>query len=237
MVHLVLVLEHPQVDALVGFRTSKESPSHVPLSSSFCYFSRLVVIYPSHLCYSLSCFFLLPTCSTQTPAPSTQHSVPRQPAQHSDPRHLAPALRPPTLQLPVTSTYRDQLARGRVLLGIGQLIRGPARASGRVSQVSPAHMGTSSCIGDWVSQVSANTYGDQLARVRVLPGIGNSYGDQLARVRVLPGIGQHIQGPTRANGQGHSGRRQAIREGGRPFGKEIGHRERRPRPLGRRQTI
>ena len=172
MVHLVLVLEHPRVDALVGFRTSKESPSHVPLSSSFCYLSRLVVIYPSHLCHSLSCFF----CSQHPdPAHSSQHPDPRQPAQHSEPRHP--------------------------------------------SSPSLAHTGTSS---------------HEAGSCRVS---ASSYRAQLAPVAGSRGYCQHIRGPARASGQGYSGRRQAIREGGRPPGKETGHWERRPGSFGRRQTI
>ena len=181
MVHLVLVLEHPRVDALVGFRTSKESPSHVPLPSSFCYLSRLVVIYPSHLCHSLSCFFLLPA-----PRPNSQFTTPRSPA-------TSPTLRPPTPQLPVTSTYRDQLAWGRVLPGIGQLIQGPA------------HTGPSSSQWPGLAGI-ASTYGDQLAPVVKATREGDRpFGKEAGHLRKRQVIGK--------GGQGHLG-------GGRPFRKE-----------------
>ena len=124
MVHLVLVLEHPRVDALVGFRTSKESPSHVPLSSSFCYLSRLVVIYPSHLCHSLSCFFLLPA-----PRPSSQLTAPRP-------------------QLPTLNTQtpgnQSNTQTPDTPTPLHQHIWGPARTGPGLAGCRPAHMGPSS---------------------------------------------------------------------------------------------
>ena len=194
------------MDALVGFRTSKESPSHVSLSSSICYLSHLVVIYPSYLCHSLSCFFLLPA-----PRPSSQLTAPRSTA-------TSPTLRPPTPQLPVTSTYGDQFARGRVLPGIGQLIQGPARASGWVLRVLPAHTGTSSCQWSRLLGKEAGHLGRRQAIGK--GGQGHLRGGRPFRKEARA----HTEKKTRRK-EGKEGREEKKRQEKRREGKEKGERK------------